>query len=100
MVRHMKAALGFTNVSDAAFLAQFKSWGWFLDDLALVPVNQLPEADRKQSCRAAVANLAKRIAQYDPEVVIVLLKSIAPQVKAAIEMAGGRSRCALPAISR
>jgi hypothetical protein len=90
MLSHMKAALGFASASDAAFLAQFKSWGWFLDDLVRTPVDQLDDPERKQVCRAAVADLARRIAQYEPEVVIVLLKGIAPQVAEAVRLAGCR----------
>jgi hypothetical protein len=44
------------------FLATFKSYGWYLDDLVLTPVNQKERAERRKMCRNAQASLAKRIA--------------------------------------
>jgi hypothetical protein len=57
------------------FLERFMSYGWYLDDLVLTPVNHLPKAQREAQCIAAVHSLADRIAEYRPlGIVSVLLK--------------------------
>jgi hypothetical protein len=44
--RHMQNAFDVAyGPSDVAFLTRFKSFGWYLDDLVLTPVNEVK--DRK-----------------------------------------------------
>ena len=70
------------------FLKSFKSYGWYLDDLVLEPVNHLPPRERKEKCLGAQKCLADRVAVCRPEAIVSVLKSIEPFVGAAAIMAG------------
>ena len=71
-----------------AFLEDFKSYGFYLDDLVLEPVNHLAARDRITRCRESISSFAKRLTRYKPEAVVILLMSIKPMVLRAIEEAG------------
>jgi hypothetical protein len=89
MARHMQraveAALG-TGSGD--FLEDFKTRGWYLDDLALHPVDKLAPAQRRAAWRDAKDSLAARIAEYRPRAIVTCLLRIAPIVEAAADMPG------------
>lgn len=70
------------------FLDDFKKNGFYLDDLVLEPVNHLEDKNRRSLCRNAVSSLAARLMNYNPEAVVILLKSIEPMVRDAINGAG------------
>ena len=70
------------------FLERFKGYGWYLDDLVLEPVNDLPRAERKKACLEAQDSLASRIKEYRPRAIVCLLLGIKPFVKAAAKKAG------------
>ncbi len=94
MGKAMEAA-GLAGTHD--FRERFKSYGWYLDDLVLSPVNQLPPPQRMKACRDAQQALAARIAQYQPTVIVTLLLRIRTIVDAAAETAGcAAARFALP----
>jgi hypothetical protein len=70
------------------FLTTFKAYGWYLDDLVLVPVNKMGMSERRARCRAAQQSLGKRIATYQPQAIVTLLMMIEPFVAAAAIAAG------------
>jgi hypothetical protein len=67
---------------------RLKAFGWFVDDLSLLPVNAVSKAERKARCRAAEAGLAARIAEYQPAAIVSLLMRIKGNVAAAAIAAG------------
>jgi hypothetical protein len=72
----------------ALFLDDFKRNGFYLDDLVLEPVNQLEPKSRISRCNQSVSSLAKRLRNYKPEGVVILLMSIKPMVLRAMREAG------------
>jgi hypothetical protein len=70
------------------FLEDFKKNGFYLDDLVLEPVNQLEPVNRTLRCNQFVSSLAKRLKDYKPEAVVVLLMSIKPMILKAMYEAG------------
>ncbi|WP_263368398.1 hypothetical protein [Edaphobacter bradus] len=73
---------------EARFLDNFKRNGFYLDDLVLEPVNHLEDKDRRSFCRKAVSSFAKRLRDYNPKAVVILLISIRPMVLKAMHEAG------------
>ena len=94
LYRTMRSAFG----GDGDFLAHFKARGWFLDDLVLVPVNQLKAGERRRLHREWLPSLAERIAAYRPRLVVSLLLSIGGVVAEAVARSGiaGLGHHALP----
>src|SRR5271154_2829946 len=70
------------------FLEDFKRNGFYLDDLVLEPVNHLENKDRKSLCKGSISSLAARLRDYNPEAVVILLKSIEQIVLDAIRETG------------
>ena len=66
------------------FLEDFKRNGFYLDDLVLEPVNHLADKDRRSLCRNAISSFAKRLKDYNPKAIVILLKSIQPMALDAI----------------
>src|SRR5208283_5674029 len=58
------------------FLAAFKSFGCFLDDLSHSPVNCLKGKAREQVLQDNIDLLADRIRKAEPEVVIAVFRKI------------------------
>jgi hypothetical protein len=73
---------------DDTFLDDFKRNGFYLDDLALEPVNHLVNRDRISRLNQSIASFAKRLKNYRPEAIVILLMSIRPMVMKAISEAG------------
>ena len=69
------------------FLERFKAYGWYLDDLVLRPINDLPRTEKKKACLEAQDSLASRIKEYRPRAIVCLLLGIKPFVKAAAKAA-------------
>jgi hypothetical protein len=88
MWSHMKRAVELAFGKSDDFLKSFQAYGWYLDDLVLEPVNHLPKPQRIAKCLDAKKSLANRIAVYQPEAIVSLLKSIESFVNAAAIMAG------------
>jgi hypothetical protein len=74
------------------FLASFKGYGWYLDDLVLTPVNHMRGRERAAACKEAETSLAIRIAEYQPLFIVSLLKSIERNV----DRAATTARCDAP----
>ena len=64
MTRYMRQAIEGAFGATDDFLQTFKGYGWYLDDLALVPVDKLPGTERIAVCRSWQDSLAERIAAY------------------------------------
>lgn len=88
MLRYMKEVVESVFGKSDDFLDTFKSYGWYLDDLVLTPVNGLGRPERKAKCRDAQSGLAARIAEYQPKAIVSLLSSIRETVEAAASDAG------------
>jgi hypothetical protein len=80
----MKRALG----GQASFLDDFKSMGFYLDDLVLVPVNKLVRQERAKLRSESIAGLAERLTEYKPNAVVVVMRAIKPMVEQAMIKAG------------
>jgi hypothetical protein len=94
MLRNMRRAIEAAIDGDGDFLERFKSYGWYLDDLVLTPVNQLRiRSQRKAKCFSARGSLAIRIAEYRPLAIVSLLLSIDKDIKAAAAAAGSTCPC-------
>jgi hypothetical protein len=97
MLRHMQRAVERALGEGDDFLARFKGYGWYLDDLVLTPVNRLTKSERKAKCLDAQNSLADRIAAYQPEAIVSLLMIVEPFVDAAARTAGSNApRYAVP----
>lgn len=83
-----EAFLNNFNWSSIDFLKFFKSNGFYLDDLCLEPVNHLLNDKRILARKAYEESMAQRIKDYNPLVVVTLLKSIEKNVNRAIEASG------------
>jgi hypothetical protein len=81
---YMKRAFG--GAGD--FLAQFKANGYFLDDLILVPANKRTSRERRRLRLESVPDLACRLAEYRPGMVVALMIGIKPMVQDAMAKAG------------
>ncbi|MGY4175752.1 hypothetical protein ACVIHH_001043 [Bradyrhizobium sp. USDA 4518] len=93
MLRHMQRATeAVLGQSDEDFLDRFKSYGWFLDDLVLTPVDKLPPSERRGTCLGAADSLSNRIAAYRPLAIVSVLVSIRSIVEAAARAAGSDAR--------
>jgi hypothetical protein len=91
MWSHMKRAVELAFGKSDDFLKSFQAYGWYLDDLVLEPVNHLPKSQRIAKCLDAQNSLANRIAFYQPEAIVSLLKRIDPFVNAAAILAGSNA---------
>lgn len=91
MLTHMRVAIERDLGASDDFLTTFKSYGWYIDDLVLIPVNHLNQADRKTALRGSQSSLAVRIAEYQPVAIVSLLKSIRGYVEAAAKAAGSNA---------
>ncbi len=80
----MKRAFG----NRETFLEDFKKKGFYLDDLVRTPINKLERRERSRRREKAVPELAKRLAEYKPKAVVVVMRAILPMVRQAMRMAG------------
>jgi len=80
----MKRAFG----NRETFLEDFKKKGFYLDDLVRTPINKLERRERSRRRQQAVPELAKRLAEYKPKAVVVVMRAILPMVRQAMRMAG------------
>jgi hypothetical protein len=74
----------------ATFLADFKRSGFYLDDLAHVPLNKLTRRERSTLRWQSVPGLANRLKQYRSEAIVIVMRAIKPMVLEAMQRAGIR----------
>jgi hypothetical protein len=86
--RYLQRAVEAVIAGDGDFRDRFKSFGWYLDDLARTPINHLTTRDRNAMRLGAQDQLSERIAEYRPLAVVCLLISISDIVRAAALKAG------------
>lgn len=89
--RAFEEAYGKRFESTEAFLAGFKAKGCFLDDLSHDPVDHLEKKEREGVLTESIDGLARRLTTADPDVVVIVLKKIAPFVRAAAAKASSRA---------
>src|SRR5262245_44048724 len=87
MTHYMQQAVEKALGVSENFLQSFKSYGWFLDDLILRPINHLPMSERMQERFNAQASLARRRAEYQPLAIVSLMHGIRYVVKEAARTA-------------
>ena len=74
---------------DSDFLAQFKARGHFYDDLMLYPINQVQDDNQRNEYRwKGVDGLTRRLINYRPLAIVVLMRAIEPMVVKAIAKSG------------
>jgi hypothetical protein len=98
--RYLRRSIEEVLAGDGDFLERFESYGWYLDDLVLAPVNKLTPRERRAAHHRAAQDLRRRIAEYRPLAIVCLLKSIGPIVRAAASAPASMarsSRCRFPA---
>jgi hypothetical protein len=88
LARHVGRAMSEAELGGGGnFLDRFKSYGWYLDDLVLSPVNHLTPPQRAALCSEARESLAERIVGYRPQAIVSLLARITPIVECAARIA-------------
>ena len=86
--RYLSGALSVHLGSPSRFLETFQEHGYFLDDLALQPIVNVSATERRRILRQNTPLLARRIAEYQPQVIVTILKRIFPYVEEAKSLAG------------
>lgn len=70
------------------FLDDFKSHGFFLDELYDSPQDDVPTAEKEKLERQAISQLAQRLGEYRPERLLVFSLRIESAVREATARAG------------
>jgi len=73
----------FPHLRKADFLDSFRSLGCYLVDLCGRPVDQMNVKSRQRVCLAGEVQLARRIRQLRPEIIVVVVRSIGTNVRRA-----------------
>ena len=77
----------FPALRKTEFLNSFRGLGCYLVDLCGRPVDRLNNQQRRKVCVAGEVRLSRAIKQLNPEVVVTLVRSIAPNVRRARALA-------------
>jgi hypothetical protein len=87
-----------TFISSEEFLKFFKDSGFYLEDLCLNPINNLPRRQRIEQRNYCVEGLANRLQGLKPEIVIIVMRGIVDQVEISLAAAriGDVDRRCLP----
>jgi hypothetical protein len=90
LYRAMREAfqLADASIDDENFLAAFQASGCYLVDLCGDPVDRLDTKARRAACATGEELLARTIAELQPAVIGILLRSIRQNVAKAITRAG------------
>ena len=87
----------FPHLETVNFLDAFQFLGCYLVDLCGSPVDRLYAAERRQACLDGEARLAKMIRQFQPDIVVTVVRSIVANVERAQEQADwNRTHVKLP----
>lgn len=86
--RHLEKALQSHLGNSDSFLKAFREHGYFLDDLTLEPIGTVSPGERKRILKQNIPRLAQRIAEYQPQMIVTILKRIFPYVEEARSLAG------------
>ncbi|HSS96052.1 MAG TPA: uracil-DNA glycosylase family protein [Terriglobales bacterium] len=77
----------FPGLEDANFLQWFCEHECYLVDLCGTPVDRLDQKNRRKTCTNGEARLGRIIRQLQPEAIVTLVRSIAPNVRRAQQRA-------------
>jgi hypothetical protein len=77
-----------TFLDEKEFLNFFKNQNCYLDDICLVPIDNMANNQREQMLQDSVIDFSNRLKEYKPKVIIVALKKIDSYAKKAIEISG------------
>jgi len=83
-----EAALPSLLSADDDFLESFRRLGCYLVDLCGTPVDRMDARLRRDICITGEARLARKVRQLRPKIVVVLVRSIASNVRRAETAAG------------
>lgn len=75
------------DMSGKEFLDYFRKVGCYLEDLCTKPVNKTEPAEREETRRASIPELAKRLKTYESKslkAIFIIMKDIKPHVKDAL----------------
>ena len=72
-------------LGDNNFLPAFQDAGCYLVDLCLTPVDHLDRKSRLRMCVRSEASLGRRIQMLAPETIVTVVRSIRPNLDAAIQ---------------
>lgn len=86
--RYLEEALRSHFGRPDSFLKAFRERGYFLDDLTLEPIGTVPPRERNRILKQNIPSLAQRIAEYQPQIIVTILKRIFPYVEEAKFLAG------------
>lgn len=82
----------YPGIMQVNFLDRFKEMGFYLDDLCSEPVNQLKSKEEKKKRKRLrelyEEDLASRIKNYNPKLIIVTPKEITENIKSVIKQTG------------
>jgi hypothetical protein len=73
----------FPYLCERPFLEAFQSLGCYLVDLCAEPVDRMDARSRKRICAAGEARLSHRIGKLNPEIIVVVARSIESVVQRA-----------------
>ncbi len=73
-----------------SFLIFFQNQECYLEDLTTTPVNKMPKVEREKLLEQGIIRLSKKLIDFDPEAIVIVLKKIERYVKNAIGIAGLR----------
>jgi len=77
----------FPHLEKANFLDAFQFLGCYLVDLSCTPVDHLHPRERRQACLDGEVRLSKMIRQFQPDIVVTVVRSIVANVERAQEQA-------------
>jgi hypothetical protein len=83
LYRAMRDALQHLDptITREKFMAMFQRTGCYLIDLCRRPVDRMDTVARRTECSAGEALLSRRIQRLQPEIIVVLVRSISPNVQ-------------------
>ncbi len=81
-------AIAFPAMDDSDFLESFRGFGCYLVDLCGKPVDHLSNSQRRKACLNGELRLSRSLKQLRPRIVVVVVRSIVPNVHRSIAKAG------------
>jgi hypothetical protein len=70
-----------------SFLIFFRLSGCYLEDICLEPVDKLPPKERTMMLKDSIEYFSRRLKEYSPEAIVIVLKRIESPVKQALRKA-------------
>lgn len=86
--RAFEKTYGVIFADNTTFLRFFQRCGCYLEDLSPRAVDAMPPKQRKKLLEKSVLSLSERILELEPDILVAVLRRIAPYVREAIELTG------------